>query len=415
MKRWYLYGLFTCFFLLESFVIHQFMKQSEVVEIDVVEVHELENQLAVPQPNYTEIQAQSVYAFSVIEEDSTLLFQGNEACASNQYEAWQQHNIVLTLDQERLAFVQDQRLLQQQEQQATQRTWFVVFLLLQIGGAIIYVEWLRYRIFTPFQKLRSFAQSITDGNLEVPLLMDKHQAFGAFSESFDMMRVELKKAKEQEMEANQSKKELIAKLSHDIKTPVASIKAVSELMQVQATNPKEQEQAAIILVKADQIDALISNLFHATLEELQQLEVQRSEESTKTLHHLLIHADYLQRLVIHNMEDALLWYDPLRISQVFDNIITNAYKYAPGTIEVYGTCKEEYFELIFQDHGGGVCEQDCSHIQEKFYRGENAKGKSGSGLGLYISTYFLQAMQASITITNYQDGLQITLCFPYAK
>ena len=108
--------------------------------------------------------------------------------------------------------------------------------------------------------------------------MDRQNIFGAFSESFDLMREELKIARLHEQQANQSKKELVAKLSHDIKTPVASIQAVSELMSVTSTSSKEKQQLQIIHDKANQINQLISDLFHASLEELQELKV------TPTLH-----------------------------------------------------------------------------------------------------------------------------------
>ena len=81
----------------------------------------------------------------------------------------------------------------------------------------------------PFRKLEGFAERIAGGNLDIPLEMDRQNLFGAFTESFDLMRAELKKARLAEAEANAGKKELVAKLSHDIKTPVASIKAASEV------------------------------------------------------------------------------------------------------------------------------------------------------------------------------------------
>ena len=72
---------------------------------------------------------------------------------------------------------------------------------------------------TPFRKLRRFARDVAAGNLDIPLEMDSYGSFGAFTESFGLMREELKKARENERAADQSKKELVASLSHDINTP----------------------------------------------------------------------------------------------------------------------------------------------------------------------------------------------------
>ena len=74
----------------------------------------------------------------------------------------------------------------------------------------------------------------------------------------------LKKARRAEAEANAAKKELVAKLSHDIKTPVASIKAAAEVGEALAENPKNRDTYAQIICKADQINTLVMNLFHAT-------------------------------------------------------------------------------------------------------------------------------------------------------
>jgi signal transduction histidine kinase len=62
--------------------------------------------------------------------------------------------------------------------------------------------------------------------------MDRHNYFGAFTESFDRMREELKLSSEREAAANRSKQELVAEISHDIKTPVATIKATCEVMEI---------------------------------------------------------------------------------------------------------------------------------------------------------------------------------------
>jgi len=80
------------------------------------------------------------------------------------------------------------------------------------------------------------------------------------------MREELKRARESEYEANRSKKELVAELSHDIKTPVATIKAVCEVLCVKEKNQDTLEKVEVIANKAEMIDSLVGNMFHATLE-----------------------------------------------------------------------------------------------------------------------------------------------------
>ena len=77
----------------------------------------------------------------------------------------------------------------------------------------------------PYAMLDGFARRVAGGDLSVPLDMDRGNVFGAFSESFDLMRTELAAAREREQAAQESKKDLVAQLSHDIRSPLASIAA----------------------------------------------------------------------------------------------------------------------------------------------------------------------------------------------
>ena len=133
-------------------------------------------------------------------------------------------------------------------------------------------------VIKPFKKLKGFAGRIAAGNLDFPLEMDRHNLFGAFTESFDVMRDELKSARIAEAKAEAEKRELVAELSHDIKTPVASIKAASELGLLLADNGKIKDNYQNIIHKADQVNALVTNLFTATLEEMDKLSVTPCEQ-----------------------------------------------------------------------------------------------------------------------------------------
>lgn len=146
-----------------------------------------------------------------------------------------------------------------------------VAIVIQIFICIGYTVYLYLSVIRPFRKLKGFAERVAGGNLDMPLAMDRHNLFGAFTESFDIMRSELKKARLAEAQAQQSKKELVAKLSHDIKTPVASIKAVSEVGLAVATTEKDKANYTQIMGKADQINKLVTNLFTATLENCNNL------------------------------------------------------------------------------------------------------------------------------------------------
>ena len=283
-------------------------------------------------------------------------------------------------------------------------------MLLQCAVCIGYLVYLNRVIIRPFQHLEGFAERIAGGNLDIPLMMDRQNLFGAFTESFDIMRSELKKARTAEARANSSKKELVAKLSHDIKTPVASIKAVAEVGTALADNERIRNHYIQIIRKADQINTLITNLFTATLEELRQLTIASEDMESRMLRDMLGSADYLHQAVIPEIPDCLLRADPLRLQQVFDNIFANSYKYAGTQVDVTAHRKGERLDIRIEDQGGGVCEEELPLLREKFKRGSNAKDVEGAGLGLYISDYFMKEMNGELVIENGERGLAVTVC-----
>ena len=276
---------------------------------------------------------------------------------------------------------------------------------------VIYYIYLNRRVLEPFRKLKNFAVKVAGGNLDAPLEMDKGNVFGPFTESFDIMREELKASREREQKAVKSRKELVAQLSHDIKTPVASIKAMTDVMSLTAAEGDKVTIAAIN-AKADQIDGLISNLFHATLEELEQLEVKPVDVDSTEIVKMIRDADYLNKIKVLDIRDAVVYCDPLRINQVISNIIFNSYKYADTEINVTGRFVDsdsKYLVIEIADKGPGVPEEELDLITQKFTRGSNAGNKEGSGLGLYISGYLMKKMGGSLSVKNTCSGFAVEI------
>ena len=286
---------------------------------------------------------------------------------------------------------------------------FLVLIILQCSLMMGYGLYMQSTIIKPFKKLKGFAERIAGGNLDIPLEMDRQNVFGAFTESFDIMRTELKKAKIAEAQANASKKELVAKLSHDIKAPVASIKAVSEVGLALSVQDKDKKNYEQIIHKADQINTLVSNLFTATLEELEQLTVSPTHIESKELKAMLENADYQQRATIPDIPECLIYVDRLRLQQVFDNVIANSYKYAKTDIAVDIQKKDNCINISIEDFGEGVSEEELPLLKEKFKRGSNSANIEGAGLGLYISDYFMKEMQGQLEIENGKHGLKVTV------
>lgn len=289
-----------------------------------------------------------------------------------------------------------------------------VSMILQCIIFIGYIIYLRHSVIKPFGKLKDFAKRVAGGNLDIPLNMDRQNIFGAFTESFDIMRSELKKARIAEAEANASKKELVAKLSHDIKTPVASIKAVAEVGAELTGDEKLKRNYTQIISKTDQINTLVTNLFTATVEELTQLSVVPRDMESGELKELLQNADYLHRAKIPEIPECILRGDSLRLQQVFDNIFANSYKYAGTPIDVAVYKKGNGLIVCMEDYGGGVPGEELPLLKEKFKRGENVQNIEGAGLGLYISDYFMSQMKGELTLENGEHGFKVTVSVPFS-
>ena len=303
-------------------------------------------------------------------------------------------------------------ILQSQKQKTI--IGLLIAMFIQFAICVAYIIYLEWAIISPFSQLKGFAQRIAGGNLDIPLEMDRHNLFGAFTESFDIMRSELKKARKAEAEANASKKELVAKLSHDIKTPVASIKAVSEVGAATAINEKNESHYTQIIQKADQINNLVTNLFQATLEELNQLPIKPIDMASGELTSMMESADYMNRAVIPAVPDCLIYADKLRLQQVFDNIFANSYKYANTDIEVSIHRTEECLVVVLEDYGDGVDEEELPLLKEKFKRGSNVGNLEGAGLGLYISDYFMKKMKGELLVQNGSHGLRVSIAISFS-
>lgn len=288
---------------------------------------------------------------------------------------------------------------------------FIIVALVEALLIALFLLWVYRNIIKPFEDLKEFASDIASGDLDKPLKMDRGNIFGSFTESFDIMRTELSEAKQKEYEAQRSKMELVSQLSHDIKTPVASIKALGELLEAQSTDPKTKERLGSIVTKADNIDAMVSDLFTETLTELNELNVETSEQESRILEGIIKDADHMDLVTGGKVEECIIMCDPLRVTQVVNNIIFNSYKYAGTKIHLESHIEDDYLVVSFTDEGGGVSNDEIPMITKRFRRGENAKGKPGSGLGLAIAYELMEKMGGDLEVANADKGLRVRLFF----
>lgn len=288
-------------------------------------------------------------------------------------------------------------------------TVFAVISALQIVTVVVWYIYVKKSIIKPFQKLNSFAARVAEGNLDMPLEMDREHVFGEFTESFDLMRTELKKARLAEKRASDEKKEMVAKLSHDIKTPVASIKSTSEIGYEVTKEERTREMFSVINAKTDQIKSLVDNLFNSSVQDVTEIAVNPGMYESDVITALIRNADYMNKAGKFIMPSCNVYIDKLRLQQVFDNIFMNSYKYANTAISVNTEITGDYLVIRVADAGPGVKEEELPLLKEKFRRGSNANDKDGAGLGLYLTEYFMEKMDGKLGLKNLEKGFEASV------
>lgn len=268
--------------------------------------------------------------------------------------------------------------------------WALAFLAIFLLKDILAVFYLRKHIFDPVKRMNDFAGQIAKGNLDIPV--DCSASFGAFSESFDIMREELLYARKGEQEADKRRREVIASISHDIKNPVASIQAIAEYQSLTTGSDELRREFETITQKTNQINGMIHNLHTSMLDDLERLEVRPKELGSSAIGEALRQADFRKRIKDFEIPECLVMADQVRFMQVADNIISNSYKYADTQIEVCSWFEDECLCISIKDFGKGVKKEEEIFLTQKYFRGQNAKEKEGSGMGMYIAEYLVKGM-----------------------
>lgn len=271
------------------------------------------------------------------------------------------------------------------------------------------------RVLVPFRRLERFASRVAGGDLSAPLEMDRGNAFGAWTESFDLMRTELAASREREAATQASKEALIAQIGHDLRTPIATISATAELLQLTEASPDARERLGVIQSKSSQVDSLISDLFRAHADEIAALSMTAEDLGTDEVEALMREADHRGLMSIDPLPVVLIRADRLRLTQIIDNVVQNSYKYANTPIRVSGRLEEGSLRLSISDEGPGIEADETELIFARGRRGRNAAGTPGQGLGLFTCAQLMERMGGRIEAgPPGGSGLTITLHLPLA-
>ncbi len=398
-------------FIAEALACYFMLTRIKDIKTDPVKVNECMYSISENYGDTSKYNKQLDYA--VIDNNGSLLYKTRDGLSESINEAIKTRGLVLDLEVDGKPIgkvIFDYSMDEQLER--VKKDIIVLFSVVGVLQIFIVVTWyiyIRKSVITPFKNLNSFAARVAEGNLDIPLTMDKGHVFGAFTESFDLMRSELKKARIAEKKASDDKKEMVAKLSHDIKTPVASIKSTSEVGMAITKEEKTKEMFGVINAKTDQIKSLVDNLFTSSVQDITEIDVNPGPQPSDVISGLIRNSDYLKKTGDFSVPSCEVFFDKLRLQQVFDNIFMNSYKYADTAIKVNAEVSGDYLVIRIADEGPGVKEEEIPLLTEKFRRGSNASDKDGAGLGLFLTDYFMDKMDGKLGIRNAEPGLEVSV------
>ncbi|MCR5734950.1 MAG: HAMP domain-containing histidine kinase [Lachnospiraceae bacterium] len=281
----------------------------------------------------------------------------------------------------------------------------------------------------PIQKLYTAMDEIAKGNLEYSIHSDGDDEISSLLNNFDDMRERLKSSVEEKITYDNDNRELISNISHDLKTPITSIKGYVEgIMDGVADTPQKMERyIKTIYNKANEMDSLINELtlysridtnrvpynFHRI--NIADFFNDCVEEIGLDLESKNIKLNYDNRVD----RDTRIIADPEQLRRVINNIIGNSIKYMEkpeGNISIRILDNNDSVQIEIEDDGKGIAQKDLPNIFDRFYRTDTSRNSlhGGSGIGLSIVKKIIEDHGGYIWATG-KEGVGTTIHFVLRK
>ena len=309
----------------------------------------------------------------------------------------------------------------------------LIFLAMALLAFIGLASWLlsRFilrRIVPPLKELRGGAEKIREGDLNFILPYDRQDEFTSVFTAFNTMTRALSDSLRRRAEEEESRKELIASMAHDIRTPLTSIKAYVEglIDGVADTEEKKRRYLDVIRRKADEMHSMTEQLFLLSKMNvgdkavpLELLDLGRLVRDICGEHETVLRQKGMD-ISFRGEPGCLIMGNPLLIERILLNLWSNSAKYkeeAGGHIWMTLKKADGKILLAAEDDGPGVPEEALPHLFEAFYRTDQARSHTaqGSGLGLAIAARAMEVMCGTIRASDRAPrGLRIVMAWPEA-
>ena len=225
------------------------------------------------------------------------------------------------------------------------------------------------------------------------------------------------------------RREFVANVSHELKTPITSIKSYTEtILEGRVDDPELQKVfLEVVNTEADRMSRLVSDLLELSNFDSNSIKIKKSVQNLDVLIDncilkLQVTADQKKQVFTkhYSIPPIVANIDKDKIEQVILNILSNAIKYSveAGTIDIELRLGEDEteFDIVIRDTGMGIPDEDLGRIFERFYRVDKARTRAhgGTGLGLSIAKEIVEAHQGRIRIESEVNfGTKVTICLPF--
>ncbi len=282
------------------------------------------------------------------------------------------------------------------------------------------------------KELATAANAIGAGNFNVPVSPRSDQdvlgnSLQKMKEDLYKLTLEKDKVQEQTLELMRRKDDFLSIASHELKTPVTSLKAYTQLLQQEAHergDAKKESMYAKMDLQVDKLTHLINDLLDTTKIQNGKLvynnQLFQLDELIKATVEEVQVSHSSHKIVIEQNPPAQIFGDRERISQVLSNLLNNAIKYCPDSplIIVRSETDGNKVTCSVQDFGCGIHESDQGRVFEQFYRAtdKNMHTFPGLGLGLFIAKEIVTRHHGKIWFTSLEDeGSIFYFCLPVVK
>lgn len=256
-------------------------------------------------------------------------------------------------------------------------------------------------------KLTDATNELAQGNLTTRLKIPGNDEISQLATTFNMMAHNLQEVDEQKRQLEQTRRDLIAWVSHDLRTPLTSMRVMLEAMADGVVDDEETVNRYMnnSLAEIEHLSHLIDDLFELAQLDVGHLKLNFQEASIRDLISDTIGSMTLKAKQNHitlkgEVDESIdmVKMAPDKIQRVLSNLVDNAIKYTPEheTVTLRAYCEKEDMRIDIHNSGSYIPEDVLPRLFESFYRGERSRrpdhdGERGTGLGLAIARGFIEA------------------------